>query len=136
MKNHANKSRKSARVLIVDDDRRVLGALSQQLKEIGCSCVTCDNGSEAMLQFASGRVDLVVTDLTMPGVDGFSVINLIRSESAVPIIVVTGHFDDYQEVLGRYENITTLRKPFGPAWFVAQVQSAIATLGVPNARAS
>jgi DNA-binding response OmpR family regulator len=136
MSNDAKKCCKSARVLIVDDDRRVLGALSQHLKGIGCSCVTCDNGSEAMLQFAAGGIDLVVTDLTMPGVDGFSVINLIRSESAVPIIVVTGHFDDYKQILGRYENITTLRKPFGPAWFVAQVELAIATLGVPHARAS
>ena len=124
----------STKVLIVEDDHRLLGALSRRMKEIGCACVSCDNASEAMLQFATGGFDLVVTDLTMPEMDGMSIIAMIRSQSDIPIIVVTGHAEEYARVLTTYRRITMIRKPFHPLTFVARVRATIATIGVSDAR--
>jgi DNA-binding NtrC family response regulator len=101
-----------AKILIIDDDSRVLTAINDRLREMGCQCCLYNNACEAMARFASGDIDLVITDLTMPGVDGLSIIGLMRNTSDVPIIVVTGHGADYATLICQYENVTVLQKPF------------------------
>jgi CheY-like chemotaxis protein len=113
-------------VLIVDDDHRVLSAISQRLKDLGCRCVCCDNATEAMLQFAAGGIDLIVTDLTMPGMDGLSIVGLIRSQSDVPIIVASGHVEEYRHILSSYGDVTLIRKPLEAQSFIRCVSAAIA----------
>jgi DNA-binding response OmpR family regulator len=112
-------------VLIVDDDRRLLWALGVRLEQNGCRCITCNNASEAMVQFATADVELVITDLSMPGIDGMSLVGLIRCQSDVPVIVVTGNADDYGRLIKRYEHVTLIRKPFEPRELVACVHAAI-----------
>ena len=96
----------------MDDDRRLLAAMRERLESIGCSCICRDNVSEAMLQFSAGRIDVVITDLTMPEIDGLSVVGLIRSQSDVPIIVISGYSDEYEPLLSRYKSVAMIRKPF------------------------
>ena len=110
---------RKARVLFVDDDRRLLDALSTRLSEAGCRCTACGNASEAMVQFATGFFDLVITDLTMPDIDGLAIIAMIRSQSEVPILVVTGHAEEYGRLFLGYQNVTLIRKPFDAKALVA-----------------
>lgn len=122
-----------ANVLVVEDDRRLLASMSRRLKAAGCRCITCDNAGEAMIQFTAGGIDLVITDLTMPGVDGLSVIGLIRSQSDVPIIVISGHAAEYAPLLSRYKNVTMIRKPFQLESFITRVQAALLQPGKEHA---
>jgi DNA-binding response OmpR family regulator len=115
----------TARVLLVDDDLQLLGALSLRLAEIGCRCTACGNASEAMIQYAAGSFDLVITDMTMPGIDGLSIIATIRSQSEIPIVVMTGHSAEYGPLLAGYKNVTLLRKPLEPRALIACVRSSL-----------
>jgi DNA-binding response OmpR family regulator len=114
------------RVLVVDDDSKLLTALKTRLSEIGCRCTACGNASEAMVQFAAGTFDLVITDLTMPGIDGLGIIGMIRSQSGIPILVLTGHSTEYAPLLVGYPNVTLMRKPFEPQALMACVRSLLA----------
>ena len=123
-----------ARVLLVDDDPRLLAALSMRLSEMGCRCTRCSNASEAMVQFASGSFDLVVTDMTMPVIDGLSIVGTIRSQSEIPILIVTGHSAEYGPLIGGYRNVTLVRKPFDPQALMALVRSFLREKIDPNIR--
>jgi DNA-binding response OmpR family regulator len=111
----------SGRILIVDDDVRLLTILNTRLSTAGWSCVLCDNASEAMVQFANEEFDLVITDITMPGIDGLSVIGMIRSQSDIPVIVITGHATEYGLSVSAYPNLTLLVKPIDARVLIARV---------------
>ena len=113
----------SARVLVVDDDPQLLAAMILRLSEIGCRCTACGNASEAMIQYAAGNFDLVITDISMPGIDGLSVIAMIRSQSEIPILVMTGHSAEYGPFIAGYKNVTLIRKPLEPRALIACVRS-------------
>jgi DNA-binding response OmpR family regulator len=125
MDHHNERNFQSAAVLVVDDDPKLLSALSTRLSEIGCRCTACGNASEAMVQFAAGAFDLVITDLTMPGIDGLSIIGMIRSQSDIPILVVTGHSAEYGPLIVGYPNVTVIRKPFESRALIACVRSLL-----------
>jgi DNA-binding response OmpR family regulator len=123
-----------AKVLVVDDDRQLLWALNTRLAQIGCECTVCANASEAMVQFASIGFDLVITDLTMPGIDGLAVIAMIRSQSPIPILVVTGHSREYGAAVAAYKNVTLVHKPLEPRVLIALVRSCLLRKLDPDGR--
>jgi DNA-binding response OmpR family regulator len=125
----------SARVLLVDDDRRLLAALSTRLGQIGCHCTACSNASEAMVQFAAASFDLVITDMTMPGIDGLSIVALLRSQRGIPILVLTGHSHEYGPLIAGYPNVTVVRKPFEWPALMACVRSLLSQELVPGIQA-
>jgi two-component system response regulator FlrC len=122
---HDNRNMPSANVLVVEDDPQLLAALGARLSEIGCRCTACGNASEALVRFAEDTFDLIITDLTMPGIDGLSVIGMIRSQSEIPIVVVTGHSAEYGPLIKGYRNVTVLRKPLEPRALIACVRSSL-----------
>jgi DNA-binding response OmpR family regulator len=124
----------SSRILLVDDDRRLLSALEAQLSALNCRCTVCDNASEAMAQFSRGGFDLVITDLTMPGLDGLGIVGMIRSQSEVPIVVVTGHSAEYARSILAYDNVALIQKPVKPLALMASVGSLLLKNPKPNAR--
>jgi DNA-binding response OmpR family regulator len=113
----------SSRVLLVDDDPQLLAAMKLRLAEIGFRCTACGNASEAMVQFAANRFDLVITDMSMPGIDGLSVVAMVRSQSEIPILIMTGHSAEYGPLIAGYKNVTLIRKPLEPRALIACVRS-------------
>jgi two-component system KDP operon response regulator KdpE len=113
------------RVLLVDDDQRLLDGLTGPLTAMGFHCIARSNASEAMLQFETGNFDLVITDLTMPSMDGLSVLGMIRSHSNVPIVILTGHPFEYGRTILGYENVTLIQKPIEAKALVARVRSLL-----------
>ncbi|HEY4329869.1 MAG TPA: response regulator [Phycisphaerae bacterium] len=101
-----------AKILLVDDDRRLIQALQAKLTSLGCQCLPCSNVSEALSHFAVGGIDLIITDLTMPGIDGLGFIGLIRSQSNVPVIIITGRSDTDLSRSNGILGAHVLRKPF------------------------
>ena len=80
-------------LLVVDDEPAWVGALGAVLGKAGHRIVAAYDGEEALRRFRSDRVDAVLLDLAMPGLDGADVCRVIRAESDVPILIVSGERD-------------------------------------------
>jgi two-component system, NtrC family, response regulator AtoC len=81
-----------ARVLVVDDERKMRRVLQILLEQMGVESVAADSGEEALEHFADERIDLVLTDLKMSGMSGVDLIRQIRTfDSEVPVIVFTAY---------------------------------------------
>lgn len=84
----ASASRK-IHVLVVDDEKMIRSLLKMSLQRMGYEVSTAEDGEEALALFRSNSFDLVLLDILMPGMDGFSVCSEMRRESSVPIIMLT-----------------------------------------------
>jgi two-component system nitrogen regulation response regulator NtrX len=80
-----------AKILIVDDEQSIRSTLGKILEDEGHRTALCDSGEEALAQFARDEFDLIILDLWLPGVDGMSVLERLRSAGAPPVIVISGH---------------------------------------------
>ena len=76
-------------VLVVDDHPEIRDLMVKILKKRGYQVSTASDGHEALTQFAIARPDLVITDLTMPGLNGYQLCRLIRGISSVPVLVLS-----------------------------------------------
>ena len=81
----------SQRVLVVDDDPQIIRALRAGLGVQGYEVVTARNGETALDLAAGSRVDLVVLDLELPGIDGVEVVGRLRGWTQVPVLVLSAH---------------------------------------------
>lgn len=82
----------SAHVLIIDDEAIALSNLKHVLEREGYRVTACKSGEEGVRVLASGEVDLVLTDLKMPGMDGMEVLQRVHAQhDDVPVIMITGH---------------------------------------------
>lgn len=100
------------RILVIDNDEGLAQAVATRLESQGYICVTASNGEEGLSEYSLGEIDLIVTDLNMPALDGVGLIDRIRSDSTVPIIVMTGFSDQYKKELRKIPNVSVLQKPF------------------------
>ena len=81
-------------ILVIEDDAAFLGLLVDYLEDSGYRVCTADDGLQGLEAFAREKPDLVLTDLRMPGKDGFEVLQALRKGSPeVPVVVVTGTGD-------------------------------------------
>jgi two-component system, NtrC family, nitrogen regulation response regulator NtrX len=80
-----------SRILIIDDEASIRSTLSGILEDEGHRTTLCESGEEGIAQFARDEFDLVFLDLWLPGVDGLSVLERLRSAGAPPVIVISGH---------------------------------------------
>lgn len=88
----SNKVRaKMRRILVVDDEDLVRELLSKLLSKFGYQVVSAQNGYDGLALFRNNSIELVLTDLEMPGMDGWSLAAGIKAESpGIPVIMVTG----------------------------------------------
>lgn len=105
---------KQVSVLVVDDDREVLTTLSEILSELKLSPITAADGAEALEKIKTRKIDLIITDLMMPNMDGFELIQRTRQLNVnIPVAVISGHGEVKNVVnalsRGAYNFIT---KPF------------------------
>lgn len=80
-------------ILVVDDEPAWVGALGAVLGRAGHRIIAAYDGDEALRRFRADRVDAVLLDLAMPGLDGAEVCRQMRAESDVPILIVSGERD-------------------------------------------
>jgi two-component system response regulator AtoC len=80
------------KALVVEDERKIRRILGTLLERMGIDAVAAEGGSEALERFESERIDLVLTDLKMPGLGGIELLRELRARDAdVPVIVLTAH---------------------------------------------
>jgi DNA-binding response OmpR family regulator len=88
-------------VLLIEDDARIRGALALSLADEGYTVTGVPRGEDALKQIeAAGDPDVVLLDLMLPGIDGFTVCRRIRERSDVPIIMVTARSDRQDVIAG------------------------------------
>jgi DNA-binding response OmpR family regulator len=101
----------AVRALVIDDDRYVLSLLCDLLGSWGYEVDGVGSPAEGLRRFEAGPYDVVVTDLTMPGVSGIEVVTRIRAENdTVGVIVFTAATSDLDDACERLR-FTLLRKP-------------------------
>jgi DNA-binding response OmpR family regulator len=115
-----------ARVLVVDDEPRILQLVRDYLERAGFAVSTAREGPEALMRARQDRPDLIVLDLGLPGLDGLEVTRLLRRDSGVPIIMLTARDDETDKVvgleLGADDYVT---KPFSPRELAARVRAVL-----------
>jgi two-component system response regulator MtrA len=115
-----------ARVLVVDDDQALSEMLGIVLRAEGYEALFCDDGSKALGIFKETKPDLVLLDLMLPGIDGIEVCKRIRSESGVPIVMLTARGDTLDIVKGLESGADDyIVKPFKPKELVARIKARL-----------
>jgi len=112
------------RILVVDDEARILNFLSSKLKASGYEVLTASNGLEGLEQAQAQEPDLIVLDLIMPKMDGLEMLKQLRSFSAVPVIILTAKSADADRIKGLQLGADDyLPKPFNPDELVARIEA-------------
>ena len=120
-------------ILIVEDDLDIQDLLRNFLQEVGYEITIASDGMEAIALFSSARFDLILLDIMLPKIDGFTVCELIRKQSQVPIIMLTARGDERDELLGFELGVDEyISKPFSPKILVARVEAILRRTGQSN----
>jgi len=110
------------RILVVDDDPAMVGAITALVGTEGHQVITAYDGLTAVRRYREERPDIVLLDLAMPGPDGFTVAGRIRAEGDAPIVVVSGESSEEAKVralgIGADDYLV---KPFGRAELLARI---------------
>ena len=115
-------------LLIVDDDRQLLELLRDYLQAAGFRISTAENGTQMHSLLAAHRIDLVVLDLMLPGVDGLALCRDLRNRGTahVPVLMLTARTDEADRVLGLEMGADDyLGKPFAARELLARVRAVL-----------
>ncbi len=117
---------KRRKVLVVDDEERMVRFIRLNLEHDGFQVVDAFNGKQALEKLRDETPDLVLLDVMMPDLDGFEVLKMIREVSNVPVIMLTARGEEDDRVrgleLGADDYIT---KPFSPREMVSRVKAVL-----------
>jgi len=115
---------KQFRVLIVDDEPRILKFLDLKLKASGYEVLTANNGREALAQVQAQEPDLLVLDVVMPGMDGFETLKQVRAISSLPVIILSAREANADKIKGLTLGADDyLAKPFNPDELIARIEA-------------
>ena len=117
---------RALRILVVDDDPAMVGAITALVGVEGHQVITAYDGLTAIKRFDEELPDIVLLDLAMPGPDGFSVAGRIRASGPTPILVVSGESGEAAKVralaIGADDYLT---KPFGRGELLARIHALV-----------
>ncbi len=116
----------NACILVVDDDRCIAEMIKSALEDEGYSVLLANNGLTALSLFAGQKVDLILLDIKMPGMDGYQVLSEIREKSDVPVIMLTCVHE--AEAVARSVQLGAddyVRKPFLIQELIARVRAKL-----------
>jgi len=115
-----------AKILVVDDDKKIVELVTLYLKRDGYQVLAAFDGRQAIDLARRRQPDLIVLDLMLPQVDGTDVCRILRAESEVPIIMLTGRSTDEDKLagldLGADDYVT---KPFNPRELLARIRAVL-----------
>ena len=100
-------------ILIVEDEKEIREGVSEYLSEVGYNVISAEDGMQAIELFKNSKIDLVILDIMLPKANGFVVLNKIRQESNIPVIMLTAMSDDYTQIMSFDEKADDyITKPF------------------------
>lgn len=122
------------RVLIVDDEPSIVELVKFNLENAGYQTIQAASGTEALQKTQTEKIDLVILDIMLPGMDGLEVCRRIRQESKVPILMLSARTAELDRVLGLELGADDyLTKPFSPRELLARVKAILRRVEEPVA---
>jgi DNA-binding NtrC family response regulator len=88
-------------VLVVDDDLGVCNSVRDLLADEGCEVITANGGLEALKILGSVDVDVVISDVVMPDLDGYDLFMEIKRRGETPVLLMTGYYYDRDHIIKR-----------------------------------
>lgn len=115
-----------ARIMVVEDEKQMQEILAEYMRRGGHSCVTAEDGVEALALLKQENADLLILDVMMPHLDGFTVCRLVRERSGIPIILLTAKAEEEDKLKGyEYGADDYMTKPFSPRVLLAKVNALL-----------
>jgi DNA-binding response OmpR family regulator len=119
-----------SRVFLIDDDLEFTGLLSEYLSEEGFEVETSDDGAKAISKIADSGVDIIVLDVMMPRMNGIDVLQHIRGNSDIPVLMLTARGDEMDRIAGLDLGADDyVSKPCSPGELVARIRAILRRSG-------
>ena len=119
-------SSKKYKLLVVDDEVRILNFLGSHLRTLGYEVVTASNGFEALEKFHASHPDLILLDVLMPEMNGLDVLKEIRGFSMVPVIFLSAKGSEDDKITGLdFGADDYIPKPFNPDELVSRIEAVM-----------
>jgi len=119
-----------ATILIAEDEKEMQEILVEHMERGGHSCITADDGREAVMLLNNHAVDLAVLYIMMPYLNGFAVCRLAREKYNLPILILTAKSDEDDKLKGyEYGADDYVTKPFSPRILLAKVNALLRRAG-------
>lgn len=126
--------RETKRILVVDDEPRMIDFIRMNLELEGFQVLEAQNGLEALEAIRTHLPDVVVLDVMMPQLDGFETLRMLREFSSIPVIMLTAKGEEDDKVrgleLGADDYVT---KPFGPRELSSRIRAVLRRAEMPSA---
>lgn len=120
----------SKKILVVDDEPRLVSVVEAYLKQEGFDVATASNGQDALFVARESKPDLIILDVMMPEMDGFEFMRAHRREAETPIILLTAKVEEDDKVIGLELGADDyVTKPFRPRELVARVRAVLRRAG-------
>ena len=124
------------KILIVDDDENIAELISLYLTKECFDTMIVHDGEEALTAFESYQPNLMLLDLMLPGIDGYQVCREIRTQSNVPIIMITAKVETFDKVLGLELGADDyIVKPFDTKEVIARIKAVYRRVGQSSGEA-
>lgn len=112
------------RILVVDDEKLIREVIKEYLLKEKYEVIEAENGQEAIDACNTNDIDLIILDIMMPKVDGYTAYKEIRQNKRIPTIILSARSEEYDKLLGFDLGIDDfLAKPFSPKELVARVKA-------------
>jgi DNA-binding response OmpR family regulator len=113
-------------ILIVDDDRDIVDLLKLYLNAEGYITLEAFDGKTAFNQLKSQAIDLAILDIMMPIIDGYQLLQMIRQEYKIPVLLLSAKSQDYDKIAGlKLGADDYISKPFSPLEVTARIQAQL-----------
>lgn len=113
-------------ILVAEDEKSMQDIIVDYIKRNGHSCITADDGIDAITIIKNTPIDLAILDIMMPHLDGYSVCKLAREMYNLPILFLTARGDEEDKLKGYdYGADDYMTKPFSPKILVAKVNALL-----------
>ena len=113
-------------ILVVDDDKEIVGAIEIYLKNEGYKIYKAYDGEEALNIINNNEIHLVILDIMMPKKDGLETLEEIRKDKSIPVILLSAKSEDYDKIGGLNSGADDyITQPFNPLELIARVNSVL-----------
>jgi len=126
--------RDAKRILVVDDEPRMIGFIRMNLELEGFQVIEAHNGAEALEQIRTQLPDLVLMDVMMPKLDGYEALRMLREFSSIPVIMLTAKGEEEDIVRGLELGADDyIPKPFSPRELASRARAVLRRAEMPSA---
>ncbi|MDO4545832.1 MAG: response regulator transcription factor [Bacillota bacterium] len=121
----------SKKILVIDDDVELCSLLTQCLGNEGFEVSCLNDGKQALTFLKSNQIDMVILDVMLPEIDGFTVLRQIRAYSNLPVLMLSAKSEEMNKVFGLKTGADDyITKPFGLSELIARVENLFRRCGV------